>query len=919
MLKLSKPLSAATALAYHAEEFANARNNYFATSEAVRGHWHGQLARKWGLVGDVQAEAFERLGDGRHPLTGDVLVHHQAVHTYLNARGEMVTTVTRRAGWDATFSAPKSVSLTALVGGDDRVREAHRVSVAVALDETERFAQARLRGNQPLETTGKWIAAAFEHDSSRPVDGYAAPHLHTHVVLFNMTEVSTGGTRALQTLELYRSQSYTTAVYRSELATRLRALGYAIERGAYGQPEVHGYTPAYLAASSPRSLQIEAHLAEVQRSGAGAAEIAAHRTREAKLAPSHDEMQRRHRELAHAFGDQPTQVVQAAHARAHQREPHEPAITAREAVTFAKARHFERDAVADERVLVGDALRRSMGEVSVEAIQREFERRVDTAEFVAATPPPGVPSRIFTTREMMALERETIELMRAGRLTEPALVSGVTRHEIERAHRHLSDPHRAAVDQILASHDRVIALDGVAGAGKTTALTATRDAATREGYRVEGLAQTSRAAYQFTEAGIPSQTLQRHLLQQSEATAQDRRLYFVDESSLASTRPMHEFLRRLRADDRVLVVSDTRQQRAADGGRPYRQLRDAGIQTVRLDDIVRRQDPALKQVVERLSRGDIHGALHHLDHQGRIHEVIGREKRLTAIAEAYTRHHDGTLVVAPDPQSRRAINQRIHARLLASGQIDRSEHRARVLVARQDVTSADRQWARQYAPGDVVRYSVGNRTVGLAAGEYARIDDAKIAANLVTVVRATGERVIYDPRRVPGVTLFRETERAFARGDRVQFTAPCREQRVANQERGTIERIEAKGRLRVRLESGRRVAFSLERYPHLDYGYAVTSHSSQGQLADRVLVHLETAGLGEPLVDRRLAYVAVSRGKYDAQIYTDDKARLADALRRDVSHRPAIRVGHPPGRPAAEPDMAHRPARDRSETLTLTL
>ena len=167
-----------------------------------------------------------------------------------------------RAGWDATFSAPKSVSLTALVGGDDRVREAHRASVAVALDETERYVQARIGGNHPAETTGKWVAARFEHDSARPVDGYAAPQLHTHVVFFNVTERSTGETRALQPRELYKTQQYATAVYRSELAARLTALGYEIERGASGQPEIRGYTPAYLEASSPRRQQIQDHLDE---------------------------------------------------------------------------------------------------------------------------------------------------------------------------------------------------------------------------------------------------------------------------------------------------------------------------------------------------------------------------------------------------------------------------------------------------------------------------------------------------------------------------------------------------------------------------------------------------------------------------------------------------------------------------------
>src|SRR5207247_10410884 len=97
-----------------------------------------------------------------------------------NARGETVRTMGHRAGWDATFSGPKSVSLTALVGGDERVREAHRESVRIAVDELERYVEARIGGNHPAETTGKWAAAKFEHDSARPVDGNSAPQLHTH-------------------------------------------------------------------------------------------------------------------------------------------------------------------------------------------------------------------------------------------------------------------------------------------------------------------------------------------------------------------------------------------------------------------------------------------------------------------------------------------------------------------------------------------------------------------------------------------------------------------------------------------------------------------------------------------------------------------------------------------------------------------
>ena len=175
MLSISKPLSAGQAARYHAEEFRNARDNYYTADAEIQGQWHGQLADKWGLSGSVDETEFQRLAAGHHPITDETLVRHQTARAYDNAQGRPVQTMEHRAGWDATFSAPKSVSLTALVGGDDRVREAHRASVATALDELEHYVQARIGRNHPAETTGRWVAASFEHDSARPVDGYAAP------------------------------------------------------------------------------------------------------------------------------------------------------------------------------------------------------------------------------------------------------------------------------------------------------------------------------------------------------------------------------------------------------------------------------------------------------------------------------------------------------------------------------------------------------------------------------------------------------------------------------------------------------------------------------------------------------------------------------------------------------------------------
>ena len=324
----------------------------------------------------------------------------------------------------------------------------------VALDETERYVQARIGRNHPAETTGTWIAARFEHDSARPVDGYAAPQLHTHVVFFNVTQRENGETRALQPQELYKTQSYATAIYRSELAARLEGLGYEIERGSSGQPEIRGYSPEYLEASSPRRRQIEDYLERAQRSGAGAAQIAAHQTREAKDQHSHAEMQRRHRALAEAYGNQPSRVVATARARAHTGEHRLQQITAAAAVTYARDRNFEREAVVDERALVRDALNRSMGDVRVDAIKDEVSRRVTDRTFIQVDGRAGRPGRLMTTREMRRLERETVEAMREGQRTQGPLASAVTRQAVQLGSPHLNAPQRHAVDRVLATRDQ---------------------------------------------------------------------------------------------------------------------------------------------------------------------------------------------------------------------------------------------------------------------------------------------------------------------------------------------------------------------------------------------------------------------------------------------------------------------------------
>jgi ATP-dependent exoDNAse (exonuclease V) alpha subunit len=222
------------------------------------------------------------------------------------------------------------------------------------------------------------------------------------------------------------------------------------------------------------------------------------------------------------------------------------------------------------------------------------------------------------------------------------------------------------------------------------------------------------------------------------------------------------------------------------------------------------------------------------------------------------------------------------------------------------MTGADRSWAQQYQIDDILRYSRASRETGIAKGDYTRVRSIDAQNNRLTVLRIDGSETTYDPRRQMGVSVYREQEKVFSVGDRIQFTAPNHELKIANRELGTVESIAPDGAMRLKLDGGRSMDYEPQRHPHLDHGYAVTSYSSQGQTADRVLIHVDTTLAAKDLLNNRMAYVAVSRGQWDAQIFTNDGQELPQALGHDVSHQSA----HKP-EPAIAPMQQQEAARSQ--------
>jgi ATP-dependent exoDNAse (exonuclease V) alpha subunit len=365
---------------------------------------------------------------------------------------------------------------------------------------------------------------------------------------------------------------------------------------------------------------------------------------------------------------------------------------------------------------------------------------------------------------------------------------------------------------------------------------------------------------------------------------------FLDESSLAGTNQMRDFLSRLGSQDRVILIGDTRQHQAVEAGRPFQQLQDAGMNTAKLDQIVRQKDPELKTAVEQLAVGNVAGGIEALTRQGRVQEIGDSRERVQAIAKDYAKYSENTLIVSPDNASRRDLNQAVRQELQTKGVVDMVDHALRVLVPRQDLTGADRQWSERYNPDDILRYSRGSAALAIEGGSYARVVSTNPKENLVTVEKDSGEQATYDLKRLAGVSVYREIEREFAVGDRIQFTAPDKELGVSNRELGTIRQI-ANGLISVSLDSGKAVDLDPSSSRHFDHGYAVTSHSSQGLTADRVLVNIDTTSHPD-LINSRFAYVSVSRARFDAEIYTNDASSLTRNLSSDVSKSSAIEFTH---------------------------
>ena len=825
--------------------------------------WQGKGSAALQLEGSVDKQVFQQLLHGRTP-EGKSL-HSKAINSKKH-----------RAATDYTFSAPKSVSIAALIQKDKRVIQAHDTAVKTALEVLEnRYAKTRVRrgpGIREKVATGNVIAATFRHETSREQD----PQLHTHCVVINATQMEDGSWRSFSNEEVLNNQKLLGEIYQNELAHQLRSHGYEIEPNGSGQFEFKNYEQPLLDLFSTRTQQIEQYIERWEEAvkEAGGKPLNANQKKRATIAtrlrkksvPREVLLDGWHRAISSGA------VTLPAPPETTQKDPANQAMTAAvEGVNHAS----ERESVFKVERAERFALEHHLGEQSFAELQ------------TAMTDAGLLPAQHrYTTQEAIERELDTISIMEGGKGQENAISDDTKIWQLLRQELSLTEGQRQAIETTATTTDQFIAWQGVAGAGKTYSLKLVAQLAREQGYEVTGYAPSAQAANTLSEeANIESNTVARLLHsdrnREGKDSSQNQVIWIVDEAGLLSAKDAHRLLKKAQSQRaRVILVGDIRQLSAVEAGNPFKSLQLAGIQTAYLEESRRQKTEALRAAVVCLSAGEQREGLDRLDKADMVHEVTDGKERHGCVVKDYIllspEARKKTLILSGTNAERLALTADIRTMLQAEGSLGADIYRMRSLRS-LDRTKAQLKYACAYAVGEVVVPVRDYRRYGLKKKTQYTVTGKDVRTNQVTVTGPDGNEVTFDPSRCGDKTTYATQEIAISVGDQLRWTRNDAQSGVRNGQVVTVEAISHDGTATLRDANGETMTYDLTGQQYLDYALVSTTYSSQGKTADQVLVAVDRT------ISKEGLYVAVSRAKQKLSLYTADKAQLFKRSERSTA------------------------------------
>jgi conjugative relaxase-like TrwC/TraI family protein len=800
----------------------------------------------------------------------------------------------RRPAYDLTFSAPKSLSIAALVAGNEKLVEAHRLAVKKALETVEekysRVNYIDKEKNQKItENSGNILAATFEHDVSRKLD----PQLHTHCVLMNLTEYN-GSWKALNSDGFFYNSKNIGAIYQNELAKIVKGLGYKIEVKDNGTFDIVGYSEEQLKQFSKRTEQLKELGATNQKE---ATKLVLH---ERDKKPNENEYSRE--ELKKKWNEE-ANVIGISHPVAKKQQKNEiNDIDSLNYIIHESINEISKNEISFKKEKLEEiVLKKTLGSYDYNIIS-------NTIDDVLKSNTKKISDNHraeYVTNKIMESEKESIEIMQRGKNLFEGIVTTTRAKEIaEELHNQsiangfdgINQGQREALELMLTSNDRIYAWQGVAGAGKTFSLESAIKVAKKEGFKVIGFAPSAKAKDNLAEEAKLDEAFTVASLLVKETVAgrgQGKEIWVIDEAGLMSAEDANALLKKAEIENaRVLLVGDTRQLSSVGAGNPFKQLQENGMLAAQLTQGMRqKKGTIIKESVDLIADGKHKDGLDILEKTGKVYECE-KDHIISNMANDYLKlskdELEKSLFISSTNYEKQEITKLVRSELVKRGEI---KNIATInILENTGYNEHALKFINVYKKGDIIVLSKSSE--GLKANTAFKVSEIDYINNRIKIENEKGQKII-DIKKIK-CNLFREKSIEVGEGDALKWTKNQNittkdkfgnksgiNKRMNGQDVKVLEINKEKNTIKLKDSKGKIDEIKIKDNHFLDYSYITTVFSSQGKTCNKVFASLTN-------IDRENFYVAVSRAKLDCKLYCESKEELYKKVERFGANETAL-------------------------------
>lgn len=891
------------------------KNDYYTEGQETNGIWFGKGAEKLGLFGLVDKQNFENVIDNLDPKSGKSI--------------SMKKVENRIVGYDFNFHVPKSVSIVQTINKDSDIISAFRSSVNETMKEIENDMQVRVR--KGYENKNRWsrnlIWAEFTHFTARPVNNIPDPHLHAHCFVPNLSFDEVEKTwKAGKFRNIKGNAQYYQTIFHSNLAHNLQKLGYTL-RPTKTCFEIEEINDNLIKTFSRRDQQIQAVKLERGITSNKQADSLAALTREKKnkTISSKELFQNYLNRLSPKDLNQINQIgsrkniisneiISSKNTKEMTKELTESSLN------FAINHTFERNSSSRQYAVLTQALKQSLlTPVTIGDLKNNLTKKIQIGELISKE----IDSQYFvTTKQALQEEQKLIEYTLSSSTSKtPLNESYISQNN------HLSQSQIRVVDSLLKSTDEIMYLQGKAGVGKTTVLKEIKAGVENKGGNILAFSTTANASRKvLREDGFKDSDTIFSLLNNPEIQQKinDRSTIIIDEAGLVGVKTMNNIIQLTKEKEaRLILVGDTKQHTGVERGEALKIMESKGnLHPIGLTKIIRQQSQIYKETIEEFSNGNIDSGFEKLDQMKAVKEILDSATRYKELAKEYSNSFfnnetkkartkpQSIIIISPTHAEKQEINTYIRKELKEL-KIIQKEGNNFVKLTNLNYTKAQKQNLEYYKPGMVIQFSEQLEKVHqgtkMTVIKETELNDKLLKYKInIKPSQKIGSVYLLDKNKQKHplpisnpdkFEVYNPDKIELAKGDKIRITKNGEFIDGTRIRNGSFHSIIGFTKEKDLILENKRVLS--KNYGNIEYGYTTTSYSSQGLTVDKVIIAQSETSL--PATTKEQAYVSYSRGRKEISIYTDNKQKLIETLKKDKQQYHAIEIGglHDKNKPLA--------------------